>query len=511
MTDKDMEIKVRQAFEKATPDVLSAVLSKCEKQKGTVIPMTNNKKNVHWRRFAALAAALVLVVGLGFGFSTYQQAHAVASTVSLDVNPSVELRLNRDEKVIEAVARNADGEKILEGMELKNSDLNVAVNALIGSMLRNGYLSEIANSILVSVESDDPQRSALLQAEVTQAVSSLLSSDSFSGAVLSQSVSANDQIKALAEQHQISVGKAQLISRIVAQNTRYVFEDLVGLSINELNLLSVSGGHHVEGVDASGTASEKGYIGAEAAKAAALAHCGLTERDITGLQIDMDLEDGVLIYEVEFDTQQWEYEYDIDAKTGNVLHVDKEDKEYKNDDPPADPGGSDQPVTQTQITKEDAKQIALEHAAVNANAISDYECELDRDDGKVIYEISFEHGHVEYEYDIDAVTGTIISWEKDCDKDNGHNQNGHDHSATQGTTPSQPTGSQHISRDEAKAIALGKAAVAADSIRDYECELDMEDGTPVYEISFQSGSREYEFEINAVTGEILHWDVETDD
>lgn len=511
MENKDMEIKVRQAFKKATPDVLSAVLSECENQKGTVIPMTNNKKTVHWRRFVALAAALVLVVGLGFGFSNYQQANAVTSTVSLDVNPSIELKLNRDEKVIEAVARNADGEKILEGMDLKNSDLNVAVNALIGSMLRNGYLSEIANSILVSVESDDPQRSAQLQAQVTQAVSSLLSTDSFSGAVMSQSVSANDQIKALAEQHQISVGKAQLISRIVAQNTRYVFEDLVGLSINELNLLSLSRGHHVEGVDASGTASEKGYIGSDAAKAAALAHCNLTEADITNLQIDMDLEDGVMIYEVEFDTQQWEYEYDIDAKTGAVLHVDKESKDYKEDDVPVTPDNPSQPETQTLITKEEAKQIALTHAALNANAISDYECELDRDDGKVIYEISFEHGHVEYEYDIDAVTGAIISWEKDCDKDNGHNQNGHDHNSAQTTAPSQSADPQYITREEAKAIALEKAAVATDEIRDYECELDTEDGIRVYEISFQKGNQEYEFEINATTGEIIRWNVETDD
>lgn len=502
MVNKDMEIKVRQAFEKATPDVLSAVLSECENQKGTVIPMTNNKKTAHWRRFAAMAAALVLVVGLGFGFSNYQQANAVASTVSLDVNPSIELKLNHNEKVIQATARNADGEKILKGMDLKGSDLNVAVNALIGSMLRNGYLSEIANSILVSVESDDPQRSALLQAELTQAVSSLLSTDSFSGAVLSQSVSADDQIKALAEQHQISVGKAQLISRIVAQNTRYVFEDLVDLSINELNLLSISGGHHVEGVDASGTASEKGYIGSDAAKAAALAHCNLTEAEIANLQIDMDLEDGVMVYEVEFDTQQWEYEYDIDAKTGNVLHADRESKDYKDENTPITPNNPGQPDTQTLITKEEAKRTALTHASLHADTIADFECELDRDDGKVIYEISFRHDHVEYEYDIDAVTGAIISWEKDRDKENSHNHS---------STPSQNPDPQYISREEAKAIALGKAQVAADDIRDYECELDTESGIRIYEISFQKGNQEYEFKINAVTGEIIRWNVETDD
>lgn len=502
MKDKDMEIKVRQAFEKATPDVLSAVLSDCEKQKGAVIPMTTNKKTVPWRRFAALAAALALVAGLGFGYRGYQQANAVTSTVSLDVNPSIELKLNRNEKVMDATARNADGEKILEGMDLKNSDLNVAVNAIIGSMLRNGYLTDVANSILVSVESKDPQRSAQLQQQVTLAVSSLLSGDSFDGAVLSQSVNPDGQIKDLAHQHSISVGKAQLIQRIVAQNSRYVFEDLVGLSINELNLLSVSGGHHVEGVESSGTASDKDYIGTAAAKEAALAHCSLTEADVTGLQIEMDFDRGVMIYEVEFDTSEFEYECDVDAKTGTVLHVDKEKQDYRypNDNKPNVPPQTD---TQTLISKDAAKEAALQHAGIHADAISHYRCELDRDDGKVIYEVSFRHDRTEYEYDIDAVTGAIISWEKDHD-DNKHEQN---------STPpaSQPDNSQYISAQDAKTIALEKAGVTADTIRDYECELDKENGTTVYEISFQVGNKEYDFEIDAVTGEILRWESEIDD
>ena len=507
MKDKDMEIKVRQAFEKATPDVLSAVLSDCEKQKGAVIPMTTNKKTVPWRRFAALAAALALVVGLGFGYHSYQQANAITSTISLDVNPSIELKLNRNEKVMEATARNADGKKILEGMDLKNSDLNVAVNAIIGSMLRNGYLTDVANSILVSVESNDPQHSAQLQEQVTLAVSSLLSGDSFDGAVLSQSVDPDAQIKDLANQHSISVGKAQLIQRIVVQNTRYAFEDLVGLSINELNLLSVSGGHHVEGVESSGTASDKDYIGSAAAKEAALAHCGLTEADVTGLKVEMDFDRGVMIYEVEFDTAEFEYDCDVDAKTGTVLHVDKEKRDYRNqnntqtDVPP-------QTDTQTLISKDDAKQAALQHAGINADAITHYRCELDRDDGKVIYEVSFRHDRTEYEYDIDAVTGAIISWEKDHD-DNKPNDNKNDQPST--PPASQPGDSQYISAQDAKTIALEKAGVTADKIRDYECELDKENGTTVYEISFQVGNKEYDFEIDAITGEILRWESEIDD
>lgn len=505
MNHKDMEVKLRQAFEKATPDVLPAVLSGCEKQKGTVIPMTNKKKQVPWRRFAAMAAAFALIIGLGFGFGTYQKANAITASVSLDVNPSIELKLNRNEKVVEVIAHNADGEALLADMDLKGTDLNVAVNALIGSMLRNGCLSDIANSILVSVESNDPQHSALLQQQVTQAVNSLMLSDSFQGAVMTQSVTDDEQIRSLAEQHHISVGKAQLISRIIAQNSRYTFDSLVELSINELNLLSVSGGHPVEGVGTSGNASDKSYIGEAAAKAAALAHCGLTEAEVTGLRIQMDLEDGKMVYEVEFDTVQWEYEYDIDAKTGAVLHVDKEGHEYKEEN-------SDRPTLpdhDTGISKEEAKQVALDHAGLAEAEVSRYRCELDRDDGRVIYEISFRHGSTEYEYDIDAASGQVLSWEKETEDD--------DHNPGQEPSVPEPNGStpsadpQYIGTQKAKDIALQKANVDASQIRDYECEFDSEGKAPVYEISFQVGNREYELEIHAVTGEILHYETEIDD
>ena len=189
----------------------------------------------------------------------------------------------------------------------------------------------------------------------------------------------------------------------------------------------------------------------------------------------------------------------------DVLHVDKESTDYHSD-PPVSPGQGETP---TLISKEEAKQIALNHAGLQASAITDYECELDRDDGKIIYEIIFDHGHVEYEYDIDATTVKVISWEKDSDKEAGGSQSGN--RGETGTTDPPPTDPQLISAAEAKAIAPEKAGLTAGQIREYEYERDKENGITVYEISFQYGNKEYEFEINAVTGKIIHWEVEIDD
>lgn len=66
------------------------------------------------------------------------------------------------------------------------------------------------------------------------------------------------------------------------------------------------------------------YIGKEAAIAAALAHAGLARTEVRDLECELDRENGVMIYEVEFESGIYDYEYDIDAVTGRILKSKKE-------------------------------------------------------------------------------------------------------------------------------------------------------------------------------------------
>lgn len=141
------------------------------------------------------------------------------------------------EKVLETIALNDDAKVVLGDMDFKGSSLDVTMNALIGSMLRNGYLDELANSILISVDNKDPDLGAALQQKLTQEVNALLETNSFTGSVLSQTVSDDDELKTLAETYGITPGKAQLVQQLIQQNTLYSFEELSQLSVNELNLL----------------------------------------------------------------------------------------------------------------------------------------------------------------------------------------------------------------------------------------------------------------------------------
>ncbi len=64
-------------------------------------------------------------------------------------------------------------------------------------------------------------------------------------------------------------------------------------------------------------------------------------------------------------------------------------------------------ASEAKITKERAKEIALEHAKIKETDITDYEIDLDNEDGKLVYEISFESNGKEYDYDVDATTGKV--------------------------------------------------------------------------------------------------------
>ena len=87
MTSEQMERRLARALDKTTPDDVNGVLSRCDERKGTVIPMATKKTTK--KRWTALAAACLALVLLGGGGIFYQQAHAVASVVSLDVNPAL--------------------------------------------------------------------------------------------------------------------------------------------------------------------------------------------------------------------------------------------------------------------------------------------------------------------------------------------------------------------------------------------------------------------------------------
>ena len=402
MTNEKMEQRLAAALEKTVPDDVSGVLSRCEARKGTVIPMTTKKMaNRKWTTLVAACLAVMLLCGGGV---LYQQAHAVASVVSLDVNPSIELKVSRNEKVLACVPLNEDAKAILadmsNGADLKGAKLDVAVNAIVGSLVRNGYLDSISSAIMISVEDKDAARAEKLQRELTSAVDGVLQTSEAKAAVLTQTLTQDAAREQQARENNISSGKAALVNRVLAINPSLKFDALAKLSVEELKDLAEAGAPAMP-------------IGRDAAAYAAEQYAGTAALDSVTAEVDSELDESPAHYEVELHTAWGEFEYLVDAYTGKVLSGQKDllatapagDEMAK---PTAPSGGAD-------IGHAKAKSIALNHAGVSENEAYDMEIELDDEDGALVYEVEFKSGNMEYSYEINAATGAILKHEAEID------------------------------------------------------------------------------------------------
>ena len=341
MKKREIKKRLNQTFSNMVPDVLDNILAQCEErevmenmnlinknkeQKKEIIEKKKEKINFFRPKLVgALATVVVCAFGI-IGFTQYQNMNnSVDSIIDFDVNPSIELKTNKKEEIIEVNALNEEGKTILKDMDLEKVDLDVGVNAIIGSMLKNNYITEAQNSILVSVKNDDETKAKQLEERVSNEINELLKAQNINGAVLSQMYNDDDTVEKLAQENNVSEGKANLINKIInagmkdSKGNAYTFDSLSKLSINELNLLLASKNVVLDKVSSIGTTNESQFIGGEKAKEIAFASAGVTATSVTNLEVELDCDDGILIYEVEFNAGRNEYEYDINAKDGNIV------------------------------------------------------------------------------------------------------------------------------------------------------------------------------------------------
>ena len=402
MTNEKMEQRLASAVEKTAPNDVNGVLSRCDERKGTVIPMTTKKTTK--KRWTTLAAACLALVLLGGGGIFYQQAHAVASVVSLDVNPSIELKVSKSEKVLVCTPLNEDAKAILadmgDGADLKGAKLDVAVNAIVGSLVRNGYLNSISSAIMISVEDNDTARAEKLQRELTSTVDGVLQTSEAKASVLTQTLTQDAGLEQQARKNSISTGKAALVNRVLALNPALKFDALAKLSVEELKDLAEAGAPAMPiGTDKAMDIAAAAFGKASTAKMAYSA-------------VDPELDESPAHYEVEIKSQTGEeFEYKVDAYTGAILESKREAADGT-EVPVVQPS---KPAASGDIGYAKAKSVALNHAGVSENKAYDMEIELDDEDGTLVYEVEFKSGGMEYSYEINAATGAILKHEAELD------------------------------------------------------------------------------------------------
>ena len=419
MTNKQLEKKLKQAFAAQTPDMLPQIMASCDDAKGKYAMKQNeqnkSRKNLLYvlPRVAAAAAMVALVLFAAMQVIPSSESGVIA-TVYVDVNPSLELSVNAEKRVVEVVCRNEEAVAVVGDMDLTGSDITVAMNALLGSMLQQGYLTAEANSVLISVQGSDGAAAQQLQLQLAQNAGSYFAADSFDAAVLAQTLSTeSSEVSQLAARQDISAGKAQLVQQLMAHNALYSEEQLAALSVNELSLL-LQGAGEVEAISVSGKTSDSAYIGSDAAVDAALQHAGFTGAEVQGIRCELDFDDGIMVYEVEFYAGGMEYDYELNARNGAIVQSQRE-AEYSD----ALQSSSDTPVSaQTQegvVGYDRAKAAALQHAGLTESQVRDFSCELEHEWNGSAYEVEFEAGGYEYEYLISAADGSVMRHKKERD------------------------------------------------------------------------------------------------
>ncbi|MBR6697887.1 MAG: PepSY domain-containing protein [Lachnospiraceae bacterium] len=433
------------------------------------------------------AACICLIAGIALLKNSNKvkpvaNADTVNSVVMIDINPSIELTVNKQNKVVSAVALNTDAQIVLNDMDFKNVDLDIAMNAIIGSLLKNGYLDQVYNAVNICVEDNDTERANELGEKISTEISSLFDENDLIGGVNTQLCTRDEDIKELAKQYGVSVGKLRLAKQ-VAENMGMSLDIAVELSISELwDLLDAENADIISKEEALNIAVSDANVALEA---------------VTVVSNVIKEKGGAFVYYIEFNVgENAFYKYKINAEDGFVIEGEytytEPETEEDND---AEQEGSQEGEEETtqeettmpqaptpELTKKEALAAACADAGVQVNAITLEE--LKHKPREKEYHIEFSVGTFDYKYIISAVDGSVIS------------------KNIEDNTPSEET-NEIISANEALAIALEKAGIEFADLTKCDIKYTNKKDGAEYKVHFHVKKEHYEYTINAITGELV--------
>ena len=270
------------------------------------------------------------------------------------------------------------------------------------------------------------------------------------------------------------------------------------------------------------------YISMDAAQSKALNAANVDAANVESSSAQMGDVGTTTCYEVQFVSDGYAYYYAVNATDGEIVKVTKtpvgeepiQAQPEQTTDASASQTGETTPSTATgnqnntattkptagqttttpaangQITLEQAKETALKHAGLKADAVTFAKAEQDYENGKLVYEVEFVTNDggkvVEYDYEIEAATGSVVSYDYDAEN----------YVSAMGATT--------VSVDEAtaKQTVLNKVP-GATAANIYEWKLDFDDGRWEYDGKIVYNQMEYDFTVDASSGAVTEWDVES--
>ena len=209
-------------------------------------------------------------------------------------------------------------------------------------------------------------------------------------------------------------------------------------------------------------------------------YAGVSASNITILSIQKDREDRE--YEIRFYDDMYEYEVDVNYNSGRVSNFEKDLRDNAN----INQGGN----TTVSMGEEEARSIALQRVGKNQDEVTFTRVRIDRENGITVYDVYFYDNEKEYELSIDVDTKEVVSYKEDYLTGMGNN----------------PETTNYIGADKAKEIVLNHAGLSSSNVRFSKVELDVDYHIATYELEFYYNYFEYDYEIDAITGEILKYE-----
>lgn len=334
-------------------------------------------------QLVAACVALVLVVG---GIFYYRGNLMVDSLVDLDVNPGIELLTNQKNRVLEAYATNGDGDKVLSGMDLHNVDLQVALNAIVGSMVQQGYMTKDTKGVLVTVQNKDQKKAETLRKLVVKEMEIALSTEDMNAAVFHQVISTqNNNASAFARKNNISLGKAVFVLNLANKARSLDAKELAKMKISEIAKLVADKNIDIRDIIEYDSDDS------------------LWENIADAIEDINEGDDDYIVATIQQSTTQAVQVQPTETQA-TVAQTQSQTQTQAQTQPQTQAQTKAQPQQGGRISADKAKDIAFGHAGVSAGQVRELSVEYD-DDG--VYEIDFKVGNMEYDYEIGAVDGSI--------------------------------------------------------------------------------------------------------
>ena len=471
-----------------------------------------HRKKIRRQWIAALAACLVLMIGIGV-VTPIALGNQEAGKVTMEINPGVEYTITRNGNVKSVRFLNEDAKEVLGEASLKGESLKNAISITLATYKIGGYM-ERNDTVLISFDRQLSENDKLKEA-VAEDVRRVLEKETSVHTLVYVSESDNSDVAALAKKYSISQGKAKLVSD-AAKNCNLSTEALVKLPLDELVGLQK---------EVDSVVIDTKYIGMLKAKAIALDDAGCATR-VTFTEA-MLIDEGIKYpyYHLVFRDNHTQWTYSINAINGDII--------AKNE-------------AALFISLEEARAIALADAEISGSEkVVFTKEELSRNQGRPCWVLEFHTAKYQYSYKVDAKTGEIIynrryiymeisretalkdSGCSDVGKvvftaeelvdggiktpyyqfvfNDGRTQWTYRIDAVLGGILSKNEESLFIPLQKAKEIALADAEISgSEKVVFTKEELSRNQGRPCWVLEFYTAKYQYSYKVDAKTGEIIY-------